>query len=228
MSALLLTTALAASWIAPIQAERVFTTKLPADFSTKMTVEATMDIQGNAVKLAATALFKTTKSENEIAQEVEVAWSEFKITVGTDPFPFPETASSTLFFNSLGEMSSVKSDVPSIDSKSMFSVLIFQAPKEALKEKTAVKWMTTGLNKGSAPNLDRTTTWLGMEKVGEVNAYKVESKMKEKLGTMNATVTHWLNENGTPIKVEGKFVGLSLPENGTFADGTVTATFAKP
>lgn len=165
---------------------------------------------------------RTVKSVGEGSIAYEGAFEELKVMLGETEFPVePEPVS--LEIRPSGELVTIEGGLIQIDMARLYLAFSPILPKSEVA--TGAKW-SVDIPAGAKSGVPAATfegTYVGPEKVGEKEAFKVTATIQEKGGEgFFSKATFWLDKEGVTLKFEADIRGLPIPQLGMNVDAKMS------
>ena len=168
---------------------------------------------------------KITKVEGD-TYTTNTEWSDLKAKLGDQDQEIPSSPlDQTLKLS--GDFVKSSGGIEQLDNVRLQLMSMFVAPAAEIGEGETYK-LTFAAVKDVQPAHTYSGTYVGKEKLGEVEALKFTGKYAESdKDGLSATITAWVLADGTVLKVVSKFTNFDIPPAGGAVSGEVTLTPAK-
>ncbi|HRI44689.1 MAG TPA: hypothetical protein PLL78_10680 [Fimbriimonadaceae bacterium] len=167
---------------------------------------------------------KTVKGVAEQSITFDGAFEKLKVMLGETEFPV-EAEPVSLEIRPSGELVSITGGVIQIDMARLYLAHTPVLPK--LEVPVGEKWSVEipASQKAGIPATTFEGTYVGAEKIGEKEAFKITANVQEKGGEgFSSKATFWLDKDGTVLKFEADMRGLPIPQLGSNVDAKMTGS----
>jgi hypothetical protein len=195
----------------------------------KYRMKAELEYMGMEVTFDGKVQEKITKVDTDGSFTVDQSQLETKILVGGSEMPNPTSDSTptTTVFSSNGSVKEIKGDGINADAYRMATLSSFVDAGKELNVGDTWTYDFKADAKTGAVAAKGEFKYLGDEKVGETDAYKIKAVINEIEGATPASSdsTMWLDKaDGRMIKMEGKWIKAPIPGLNQPIDATVSMT----
>jgi len=182
----------------------------------------TMSLGGLDATIGMTIATKVTKAD-ESKSELTTEYSDVTAEVGgTDPGIV--AAEMVRTYDATKRLIDAKGGIQGGDTYRLAVVMEFFEYGAAHEKGKEVSFEIKENKEADAKKLTVKQTYLGVEKVGDVEGHKFMQKVAEEGETgLTSEVTFILQADGTILSIDGKFTNMPVPAAGTSATGTFKA-----
>jgi hypothetical protein len=183
-------------------------------------VDLSMNLSGVDADVSA-AIASEVQKIDEKHLETVARWDDLRIVAGGNEMEAPSLPMRVITTRS-GELVNVTGGIGGTDPIRTYLTVFFPIPPKPLAkgEIWEASWQKTDYG---VPALSWSVTYLGPEQAAGKDAHKFSVKMREQGGGMTTDSLFWVTEQGSVLKIDGKFSDLPIPIAGEPASGTIMA-----
>ncbi len=190
--------------------------------SVKHKVDLVLNIGGLEGNIKFNIATKVTKVAPEKAETTAII-DELTAEVGGSD-PGIQASDLVREYNDKRDLTNVTGGIAGSDPYRLALTLEFIAPTDAMTENTEVTQNVAENKAAGIKALKVVSKFVGKEKVGEVEGFKVVQKLTEEgEGGLTAETTFIVLENGKILSADCKFTNMPIPAAGQSATGTIKA-----
>jgi hypothetical protein len=193
--------------------------KWEKDFKQKMTFKASLEAGGLHATLNATLLWEA-KDIDDSGYTLSIHHDDVKVNVQDQDTSAP-AEDYKIIVNKKGELTKVAGGIDGTDATRWYLASHFFTPSESLSKNQTAKWTVSG-DRLFVGELNVESTYLGEEKVGNVQAYRFKQKLSEAKTSFTSSGMIWVTLDGHVVKADVSFAEMPLPVSGGNATGKFT------
>lgn len=163
---------------------------------------------------------KTISKVSPGKTEFSIDWQNLEITSDTAPVDIPFNAYQASVGPG-GELLSLSGGLPAqvADPAKVFFLFYFPITDKELVKGTPTAIVLPGSEKEHIPEMDGSETFIGVETLQNVGAYKVAVKLMGAKSEYTIEATYWVDKAGNVLKEDGTFKNMGV--TGGTVDGTM-------